>query len=222
MQKSISGHPTRQNSKWIGYSSRRPISLKNKSSKHLIKCSLGVYLMWKCRVVGVGWTKWKLTFIKYKADLLTNDEEVHRPARAHTHTHTHRGPPAPGLRTTALNNNSAIPNHGSNFQSCIHLNRPPGSFIVCVSVHSEQQRTQWNATSASHAPLLLVFIFHATCPSKPMYVLCNQIVCFHIKKGTSTKRVHLVQRYVLFNIPTAHVHTLIYIRHVKNWTGRMD
>ena len=33
----------RQTSKWTGYSSRRPISLKNKSNKDLIKCSVGVY-----------------------------------------------------------------------------------------------------------------------------------------------------------------------------------
>ena len=40
MQKSISEHTTCQTSKWIGYSSRRPIHIKNKSNKYLIKCSL--------------------------------------------------------------------------------------------------------------------------------------------------------------------------------------
>ena len=45
MQKSISDHTTRQISKWIGYSSRRPISIKNKSNKYLIKCSMRVYFM---------------------------------------------------------------------------------------------------------------------------------------------------------------------------------
>ena len=37
MQKSNSEHTMCQTSKWIGYSSRRPISLKNKSNKYLIK-----------------------------------------------------------------------------------------------------------------------------------------------------------------------------------------
>ena len=42
MQKSISEHTTHQTSKWIDYGRRKPISIKNKSNKHLIKCSLSV------------------------------------------------------------------------------------------------------------------------------------------------------------------------------------
>ena len=42
MQKSISEHTMCQASKWIGYGSRKPIRLKNKSNKHIIMCSLGI------------------------------------------------------------------------------------------------------------------------------------------------------------------------------------
>ena len=43
ISQSISEHKMLKTSKWIGYSSRRPIILKNKSNKHLIKCSLSAH-----------------------------------------------------------------------------------------------------------------------------------------------------------------------------------
>ena len=46
MQKSISEPTTGQTSKWTGYSSRRPSSLKNNLNKYLIKCSLSVYTIY--------------------------------------------------------------------------------------------------------------------------------------------------------------------------------
>ena len=48
MQESISIHITCQTSKWKGYSSRRPVSLKTKSNKYLITCSLSVLYVYKC------------------------------------------------------------------------------------------------------------------------------------------------------------------------------
>ena len=51
MQNSISEHTTCQTSKWIGYCSRRPINLKNKSNKYLMKGSLSVNVsVGGCRV----------------------------------------------------------------------------------------------------------------------------------------------------------------------------